>query len=125
MKLFQIRVIKLKLLQMFLKFQKERAVFNKPMNLNKYYFLGFLFLGSCTLGCWVRKIHPKNAPNDKLITPIKVIIKEDSEDKLGAIVNPITIPRIPVPKNIIIKTFSRKGLMYFIYKFLVFFNIIN
>ena len=82
-----------------------------------YFFLGFLFLGSCTLGFCVRKTHPKNPPNDKLITPIKVIINEDSEDKLGAIVNPIIIPPIPVPKNIIIRTFNRKGLMYFIYKF--------
>jgi hypothetical protein len=51
-----------------------------------------------------------------------VIIKEESEEKLGAIVNPITIPKIPVPKNIIIRTFSRRGLMYFIYKF---FNILQ
>ena len=65
----------------------------------------------------MRKTHPKNAPNDKLITPMKVIIIEESEDKLGATVNPITIPRIPVPKNIIIRTFSRNGLMYFINKF--------
>ena len=82
-----------------------------------YFFLGFLFLGSCTLGFCVRKTHPKNPPNDKLITPIKVIISEDSEDKAGAIFNPIIIPPIPVPKNIIIRTFNRKGLTYFINKF--------
>ncbi len=65
----------------------------------------------------MKKIHPKNPPNDKLITPIKVIINEESEEKLGATFNPIIMPPIPVPKNIIIRTFNRKGLTYFIYKF--------
>ena len=65
----------------------------------------------------MKKIHPKNPPNDKLITPIKVIINEEFEEKLEAIVNPIIMPPIPVPKNIIMRTFNRKGLTYFIYKF--------
>jgi len=79
--------------------------------------LGFLFLLSSSLGCCVRKIHPKNPPKDRLMTPIKVINNEESEEKVGATVNPIIIPKIPVPKNIIIRTFSLSGLTYFIHKF--------
>ncbi len=82
-----------------------------------YFFLGFLFRLSFSPGSCVKKTHPKNPPNDKLITPIKVINNEATEDMLGATVKPIIIPKIPVMKNNIINTFSLKGLTYLIYKF--------
>lgn len=44
------------------------------------------------------------------MTPINVI---NNEVFGGATFRPTTIPTIPVTKNIIIKTLSRKGLTYF------------
>ena len=81
-----------------------------------YFRFGFLFLLSSSFGSWVRKIHPKKPPKDKLITPMNVISNEESDENPGATVRPIIIPKIPVPKNIIIRTFSLNGLMYFIYR---------
>ena len=47
---------------------------------------------------------------------MNVISNEESDESPGATVRPIIIPKIPVPKNIIIRTFSLNGLMYFIYR---------
>jgi hypothetical protein len=58
----------------------------------------------------VRSTHPKNPPKHKFITPINVIINVPCG---GATRNPTTIPRIPVPKNIIIRILRRKGVTYF------------
>jgi len=62
-------------------------------------------------GSWVKKINVKNAHRPKLITPskVRIIVIEG-----GATSNPIIKPIVPVPKNIIIKTFTLIGAMYLI-----------
>jgi len=54
----------------------------------------------------------KNAPNPILINPMKVIIIF----MLGGVIadNPISVPIIPVTKNIIMRTLTLVGSMYLI-----------
>ena len=54
----------------------------------------------------------KKAPKPMLMTPMKVIIIVMDDGVIGD--NPITIPILPVAKNIIIKTLTLVGSMYLI-----------
>ena len=54
----------------------------------------------------------KKAPKPMLMTPMNVIIIVMDDGVIGD--NPITIPILPVAKNIIIKTLTLVGSMYLI-----------
>ncbi len=71
----------------------------------------FFFLLSGSLRVCVKKVNVKNAHKPILTTPMKVRII--FMFPAGAIVlSPIIMPITPVPRNIIIKTFSLFGSMY-------------
>jgi len=70
------------------------------------------FLLSRTLGFCVSKRNPINPPRHILITPRRVIINPCMP--LVATVNPVKIPNPPAAKNIMSKTFSFFGGIYFI-----------
>ena len=54
----------------------------------------------------------KKAPKPMLMTPMNVIIIVMDDGVIGD--NPMTIPMLPVAKNIIIKTLTLVGSMYLI-----------
>jgi hypothetical protein len=57
-------------------------------------------------------MYVKKAPKPMLMTPMNVIIIVMDDGVIGD--NPMTIPMLPVAKNIIIKTLTLVGSMYLI-----------